>query len=198
MKRFLLSALTLAFGGVLSQAATVLVVPPATINGSSFDVAVDVTNVFANFPLDLVTGFGFNVTTGSALVTFTGATVNSAFFDDISFCCVGTDVVGLPNFLFPAGIGPSDITEPLLLATLHFSVNGSGSTTVGVTADNSADLDQGLYFSSGAESFSNSQPITIGSSVPEPGTTLIGGIGLAAILLLRRRARTRAAHLDAC
>jgi hypothetical protein len=192
MKRFFLSALTLAFAGTLSQAATIQVVPPAVISGSTFDVAVNATNVFANFPGEAVTGFGFNVTVGSPLVTFTGETVNSVYFDDLSGCCLGTDVVGLANATFIAGVGPTDFVEPLLLATLHFTVNGPGSTTVGVTADNNADLNQGLYFLSGAESFSDSQRITVASSVPEPGTTLIGGIGLVTILLLRRGVRTRA------
>jgi hypothetical protein len=117
--------------------------------------------------------------------------VNSIFFDDLSGCCLGTGVVGLANATFIAGVGPTDFVEPLLLATLHFAVNGPGSTTVGVIADNNADPNQGLYFLSGAESFSNSQRIAITASTPEPGTALIGGIGLAGILLLRRGARAR-------
>jgi hypothetical protein len=114
--------------------------------------------------------------------------VNSAFFDDLSGCCVGTDVVGLTNNLFLSGLGAGDIGDPLLLATLHFSVNGAGPTTIGVTADNSADPNQGLYFLSGAENFSSSQPLTISAAaVPEPGMLLIPALGLAGLCLVRRK-----------
>jgi PEP-CTERM motif len=48
--------------------------------------------------------------------------------------------------------------------------------------------EQGLYFLSGAESFGNSQPVTISAAaVPEPGTMLISGLGLAGLCLLRRK-----------
>ena len=101
---------------------------------------------------------------------------------------MGTDVVGLTNLSFPAGLAEGDLVEPLLLATLHFSVTGKGPTMVGVSANNSADPNQGLYFLSGAESFVNSQPVTISAApVPEPGAMWISLLGLTGLCLLRRK-----------
>ncbi len=187
MKRFAFSSLAFALLSVASHAASVTVSAPPSVSGS-FDVAVDATNVFANFPdpTDGLIAFGFNVDVGSPLITFTGATVNSTFFQDLSGCCAGTDVVALvdtPSFELQAG----DFTEPLLLATLHFSVNGAGSTTVGISADNSADLNQGLIFLSGAENFSDSARVTAATVTPEPDTMLIAGLSLAGFYAFRRR-----------
>lgn len=186
MKRFAFSSLAFALLSVASHAATVTVSAPPSVSGS-FDVAVDASNVFANFPdpTDGLIAFGFSVDVGSPLITLTGATVNSTFFQDISGCC-GTDIVALvdtPSFELQAG----DFTEPLLLATLHFSVNGTGSTTVGISADNSADLNQGLIFLGGAENFSDSERVTASAVTPEPGTMLLAGLSLAGLYALRRR-----------
>ena len=142
MKAIFVASLLFA---ALSQAATIQLGAPVTVTSSTFDVDVDVTNVFANFPGEAVTAFGFNVTVTPG-VTLIGESVNLALFDDLSGCCAGTDVVGLSNLSFPSGVASGDFTEPLLLATLHFSLSGSGPVTVGVTADNSTDPDQGLYF----------------------------------------------------
>jgi hypothetical protein len=170
----------------LSHAASIQLSGPSVVTTSTFDVAVDVTNVFANFPGEAVTAFGFNVTSSTG-ITFLGATINSAFFDDFSGCCVGTAVIGLSDAGFLAGVGPSDFTEPLLLATLHFSAAGVGPATVGVTADNNADLNQGLYFLSGAESFSASERLTLTTATPEPATILVSALGLFGLSMMRRR-----------
>ena len=181
MKAIFLALLLLS---ALSHAATIQLGAPVPVTSSTFDVDVDVTNVFANFPGEAVTGFGFNVTVTPG-VAFSGESINSAFFEDFSGCCAGTDVVGLSNLSFPSGVGSGDFTEPLLLATLHFSLSGSGPVTVGVTADNSADLDQGLYFGTGAESFSASE--NVGSSTPEPSTILLSALGLFGMSLIHRK-----------
>jgi hypothetical protein len=191
MKRYLLSSFALGFFGVASQAATITVAAPPSASGS-FDVAVNATNLFANFPGDALLAFGFNVDVGSPIVKFTGATINSTFFDDLSGCCAGTDVVATDNAAFILGVEAGDFTEPLLLATLHFSVNGSGTTTVGISADNSADPNQGLIFFGGAENFSDSARITVGAATtPEPGTMLIAGLSLAGLYAFRTRFSSR-------
>ncbi len=74
MKRFAFSSLAFALLSVASHAASVTVSAPPSVSGS-FDVAVDATNVFANFPdpTDGLIAFGFNVDVGSPLITFTGS-----------------------------------------------------------------------------------------------------------------------------
>jgi hypothetical protein len=187
MKRFVFSSFALALMSVASQAASITVSAPPTVSGS-FDVAVKATNVFANFPDlgDALLAYGFNVDVGSPLVTFTGFTVNPAFFEAApAGCCVGTDVVAFADGF---GLEAGDFTEPLLLATLHFSVNGSGSTTVGISADSSADPNQGLVFLGGSEDFSDSARITTAAAAtPEPATMLIAGLSLAGLYAFRRR-----------
>jgi hypothetical protein len=170
---------------VASKAASITVSAPPSVSGS-FDVAVNAANLFANFPGDSLVAFGFKVDVGSPLFTFTGVTVNSTYFDDLSGCCVGTDVVATASAL--SGVEAGDFTEPLLLATLHFSVNGAGSTTVGISADNSTDPNQGLIFLGGTENFSDSARITAAAAAtPEPGTILIAGLSLAGLYAFRRR-----------
>jgi hypothetical protein len=170
---------------VVSQAASITLSAPPTVSGS-FDVAVNATDLFANFPGDSLVAFGFNVDVGSPLFTFTGVTVNPLFFDDLSGCCVGTDVVATASAL--SGVEAGDFADPLLLATLHFSVNGMGSTTVGISTDSTADPNQGLFFLGGTEDFSDSTRITTAAAAtPEPGTMLIAGLGLAGLYAFRRR-----------
>lgn len=171
------------FLSALSQAATIQLGAAVPVTSSTFDVDVDVTNVFANFPGEAVTGFGFNVTVTPG-VAFSGESVNLTLFTDLS-CCVGPDVVGLPNAA--AGLDSTDFTEPLLLATLHFTLSGSGPVTVGVTADNGSDPNQGLYFLSGAESFTATE--TVGSSTPEPATILLSALGLLGVTGMSRLRR---------
>jgi hypothetical protein len=185
MKRLIFSSFALTLVSVASQAASITVSAPPTVSGS-FDVAVNATNVFANFPGDSLVAFGFKVDVGSPLFTFTGVTVNSTYFDDLSGCCVGTDVVATASAL--SGVEAGDFTEPLLLATLHFSVNGSGSTTVGISADNSADPNQGLIFLGGTEDFNDSARITAAAAAtPEPATLSVAALGLAGLYTFRRR-----------
>jgi len=181
LKRFLFAFL---FATTLSQAATINITAPSSVTGSTFDVQVNAKNVFTNFPGEAITGFGFNVTVSSPSVTFTGENVNNTYFDDFTGCC-GSTVVGLTSLSYPAGIASTDFTAPLLLATLHFSVNGPGKVTIGVTADNNSDPNQGLIFLSGGESFSASQDVTI-TATPEPGAILLSVLGLGVLALGKR------------
>ncbi|MGC4080874.1 MAG: hypothetical protein QM736_01825 [Vicinamibacterales bacterium] len=108
--------------------------------GSSFDVGVLVNDVFdGRSPTDVLVAFGFDVTVGDDTVFhYDGADVNSSLFDQL--------FLGIPMVSGfaqnPLGIGPGDFTEPLLLATLHFSALKAGNTTIGVTWD-STDLQSG-------------------------------------------------------
>jgi hypothetical protein len=189
MKRIAFSSLALALMGVASQAASITVSAPPTVSGS-FDVDVNATDVFAGSPGDALLAFGFNVDVGSPLFTFTGATLNSTYFAaPPAGCCVGTDVVATDNAAFVFGLEAGDFTEPLLLATLHFSVNGTGSTTVGISADNSADPNQGLIFLfADPENFSDSARVTAAAAAtPEPATLSVAALSLAGLYAFRRR-----------
>jgi PEP-CTERM motif len=194
MKRIILSSLTFVVLSVASHAASITLSAPPVVSGS-FDVAVNATDVFANFsdPDDALLAFGFNWTIGSPLISFTGETVNSAFFEDISDCCAPNYVVARDNAAFVFGIESGDFTEPLLLATLHFSVNApGGSTTIGISADNASDPNLGLIFLGGSEDFSDSVMITTSAAAtPEPGTLLIAGLSLAGLYGFRRRFSSR-------
>jgi hypothetical protein len=70
------------------------------------------------------------------------------------------------------GVGPSDVTELLTLATLHFDALGAGTTTIGATWD-SSDLNQGLvYFDLPYGGIDGSKTVTA-ESVPEPSSILV-------------------------
>lgn len=170
---FLGAVLTPAYAEVISLVA------PATTTGP-FDVTVRLTNVFdVHDPvLDGFVGYGFNVTYDPGVFLLTGETPG-AYFDDFSGI-PGAQVAGLvsaPWFF----LGPLDFTEPLILATLHFDVVGSGSSTIAIAGDPNVDLNQGLIYLSGADALSASAEV---GAVPEPGSLLLFAGGLLALGLL--------------
>jgi hypothetical protein len=94
-------------------------------------------------PGDTLLADGFNVTVGnSSIFNYTGETAGT-LFDDLSIPGGNPMVAAIAQNLF--GVGPSDFTQPLTLATLHFDALGAGTTTIGVTWD-SSELNQGLVY----------------------------------------------------
>ena len=147
---------------------------PASANGP-FDVTVNLTNVFDTHDpvLDAFVGYGFNVSFDLAILSFLGETPGP-LFEDLSGI-PGAEVAGVvgPPLFF---LGPSDFTEPLTLATLHFGIVGSGAGTVSVAGDPSVDPNQGLLYLLGSDPLSASTAVSV-SAVPEPGTmSLLGGV----------------------
>jgi hypothetical protein len=178
----LLTAMLAIFGSP-AAAATISFTTPGVVSGP-FDVTITAQDVFAGRdPLDEVIGFGFNVgVSDPSVVSFLGAT-SGPLFDPVT-SVPGTNVVASAF-----GITPG-VTEPLILATLHFAAIGPGTASIFITSD-LANLFQGLQFfgQPSAESIAATLPVTVTSTVPEPTTLVLSGIGLIGIAARRLRQR---------
>jgi PEP-CTERM motif len=187
MKKILcLFVLSLAIFVAPAHAETIsLTVTSPVVVGSSFDVLVQVANLFDGHPpSDNLGAFEFNVDIDdSSIFQYTGETIGSLFDD---FSDVGSAMV-LGFTIDPAGIAP-DFTGLLTLATLHFTALAPGSTVIGVSGD--PDLFAGLEYFSGFDAITASTNV---ATAPEPGALILLGFGLAMLLFACRRKRF-AAH----
>lgn len=150
--------------------------------GDSFKVLVSAEDLFAGRAGDSLLAYAFDVETAGA-ASFDAATVATAqgFADDSGLTgLTGLDVSAsaFPSFADPGG------TTGLLLSELTLTALTVGPFDLTVSAD-AADPFQGLFFfADGQAGFSETVTIPV-QAAPIPGTVLLLGMGLAA--LVRRR-----------
>lgn len=189
MKVLLIGVLSLAACVVPAGASIITLDGPLTVGaGASFDVTVQLTDVFATHPGASLTGFGFDIVIGHpANVTYTGGTVGALFADLSAPFPASPQVAGIPVGGAVFGIlDASDFSEPLILAVLHFQALAAGSSTIGITTD-PLDSNQGLFYAPAAptdpiDQLNASSSVDV-AAVPEPALGMLGGLvllGLAA------------------
>jgi PEP-CTERM motif len=185
MKNSLLLALVaLSVSFVPARAATVALSGPSTVNGL-FDVVVNVTNVFAPpHDTDSFLGYGFDITYDNTVLTYLGETAGPLFTDLTGQPGLGAQVAGFATAIL---LNPGDFVEPLQLATLHFGVIGAGVSSISISSD-PLNLDQGLIYLNAYDSIAAGTRVTaLAAAVPEPGTLLLGALGIAAIWNRKRK-----------
>jgi hypothetical protein len=162
-----------------ASAATITLGAPTDVTGG-FDVTVLANGVFdaPHDGGDGLFGYGFDVSFDNSVFTYLGETAGSLFDDISSNPGLTADVAGVASVGF---LQDGDFIEPLTLATLHFGVVGYGTGAISVNAD-SPNLDQGLQYLSGSDSFSAAASVT---STPEPATFMLAGLAVAGALALK-------------
>jgi hypothetical protein len=191
--RFLtLSLISLAALALPAEATTVTLNPLSSpVAGSSFDVEVRVTDVFSSDPTDAIAAFGFNVLVGnSSVLTYDGETPGSLFTDLSGVFGPSPMVAGVATAGFLAF---GDFSEPLVLATLHFSAKTPGVSSIMTTTDLN-DLNQGLfYLNAGNTSLNSSASVSVAaaSTTPEPSAMILGSLAMAGLLSVQITARRR-------
>lgn len=173
---------TLLFAAAVAApcSADVLLVGPSTVTiGQTFDVTVELKNIFVNHPIDTLIAFGFNFNYDSSALTLENIAVDSSNWLDVGL--TPPQAGGLNFTGFTAGT-----PEPLVLATVTLQANKLGATNFSVTSDPN-DLNTGLIFDSGYEQFASRDAVTV--AAPEPAAVWLLGSLAAGFFVVRRRAR---------
>jgi hypothetical protein len=184
LKILCLVLIFLAMMALPANASTISLNLASPVNaGSTFDVAVQVNNLFTGrTPDDSLLAYGFNVGIGNSSIFHYLGETPGPLFDALPIFGGNPMVAGIATNL--SGIGPSDVSGPVPLAILHFSALTSGTTSISVTSD-SADPNQGLvYFDLPYGSINGSINVT---AVPEPSTLVLLASGIGGLFIFRRK-----------
>ena len=186
----LTAATLLAAAASIAQAATIELDTVGTPTvGQSFDVQVRVDDPFQGLPSDeQLLAFGFHLGFDASQLQLDSFTPAAGWEDDSAH---------LAPDIFSASIFPGVDNArqgDLLLATLHFDVLQTGTTTVSLATD-AGDFNQGLIFlETDPLAITGSDALTLASpsAVPEPSNMLLMLAGLVGVAGWRRRAATAA------
>jgi len=166
-----------------ASAATISFSNPGIVSGP-FDLVVTATDLFAgrgrDVSTDAIVSYGFTIVTGNQ-ISFDGAT-SGPLFDPV------TSVPGLTVFASASGLGIFPGTpEPLVLATLHFSVVSPGLSFISITS-NLNNAFAGLQYLNAPVAERIFAQVNA-NVVPEPATLVLSLSGLIGLAAARTRAR---------
>ena len=186
----LTAATLLAAAASIAQAATIELDTVGTPTvGQSFDVQVRVDDPFQGLPSDeQLLAFGFHLGFDASQLQLDSFTPAAGWEDDSAH--LAPDIFSASIFPGVDNAGQGD----LLLATLHFDVLQTGTTTVSLATD-AGDFNQGLIFlETDPLAITGSDALTLASpsAVPEPSNMLLMLAGLVGVVGWRRRAATAA------
>ena len=186
----LTAATLLAAAASIAQAATIELDTVGTPTvGQSFDVQVRVDDPFQGLPSDeQLLAFGFHLGFDASQLQLDSFTPAAGWEDDSAH--LAPDIFSASIFPGVDNAGQSD----LLLATLHFDVLQTGTTTVSLATD-AGDFNQGLIFlETDPLAITGSDALTLASpsAVPEPSNMLLMLAGLVGVAGWRRRAAAAA------
>ena len=186
----LTAATLLAAAASIAQAATIELDTVGTPTvGQSFDVQVRVDDPFQGLPSDeQLLAFGFHLGFDASELQLDSFTPAAGWENDSAH--LAPDIFSASIFPGVDNAGQGD----LLLATLHFDVLQTGTTTVSLATD-AGDFNQGLIFlETDPLAITGSDALTLASpsAVPEPSNMLLMLAGLVGVAGWRRRAATAA------
>ena len=182
------AATLLAATAFITQAAHAATIELDTVGtptvGQSFDVQVRVDAPFQDLPSDeQLLAFGFHLDFDASQLQLDSFTPAAGWEDDSAR--LAPDVFSASIFPGVDNAGQGD----LLLATLHFDVLQTGTTTVSLATD-AGDFNQGLIFlETDPLAITGSDVLTLASpsAVPEPSNMLLMIAGLVGFAGWRRR-----------
>jgi hypothetical protein len=175
----LLAVLLLGLAGPAAAQVEVRVEAPGSpvALGSSFDV-----EIFANVMGDPVLAWGLDLDVVPALLSLQGSPVIDGVWN---VPVTAPDGDGLAGAYFPP-VGQSGLQGDLRLATLTFQAIAPGLASLDLSAT-ASDLTEGFALDPSGFELDVAFLSAVVSIVPEPGTALLLGFGLAGLSVLARR-----------